>query len=131
MAYTIPDYAAFIARFPIFSDTTQYPQPQVETLLVEASGQVDTDWLERDYAPAIMYLTAHMLALDNSGADDAIDIGGPSSISSESFSGMSISYKALTPTAGSSFASSSFGNTVYGRRYYDLLKKNKPAVVVA
>jgi hypothetical protein len=75
MAYTIPDYAAFIARFPIFSDTTQYPQPQVETLLVEASGQVDTDWLERDYAPAIMYLTAHMLALDNSGADDAIDIG--------------------------------------------------------
>jgi hypothetical protein len=44
---------------------------------------------------------------------------------------MSISYKALTPTAGSSFASSSFGNTVYGRRYYDLLKKNKPAVVVA
>lgn len=131
MAYTVPDYAAFIARFPIFTDTAQYPQPTVEALLVEASGQVDQDWIERDYAPAIMYLTAHMLALDNSGANDFVDIGGPTAIASESFSGMSMSYKTLAPTPGSAFASSNFGNTVYGRRYFDLLKKNKPAVVVA
>ena len=131
MSYTPPTYADFIARFPIFSNTVLYSQVVVEAILVEATNQIDTTWREIDYAPAIMYLAAHMLATDNSSAGTEIDYGtGPTSIASESFSGMSIAYKTVTPMAGSA-AASAFGTTSYGRRYYDLLKKNKPAVVVA
>lgn len=131
MAYTVPSYAAFIARFPIFNDVVAYPQAVVEAVIAEAARQIDTSWIEADYATAIMYLTAHMLALDNSAEGAEIDIGGPTSIAGESFAGMSISYKKDTPTPGSAAASSIYGQTIYGRRFYDLLRKNKPPVVVA
>lgn len=130
MAYTVPTYADFIARFPIFDNVALYPQTVVELLLIEASNAIDTTWIETDYAPAIMYLAAHMLALDNSMEGDEVAIGGPTAISSESFAGMSVSYSKSAAPAGSAEASS-FGTTSYGRRYYNLLRKNKPPVVVA
>lgn len=130
MAYDIPTYAEFIARFPIFSNATAYPQTVVQSIIVEASNQIDSSWREVDYKPAILFLAAHKLATDNSGADDAVDIGGPTSIASESFAGMSISYKKQDANAGSA-AASSYGLTSYGRRYYELLIKNRPSVVVA
>lgn len=130
MAYVIPDYAAFIARFPIFSDTATYPQPVVEALIAEAANNIDTSWLETDYTPAILYLTAHILTLDNSSAGDIPEVGGPSVITSESFAGMSTSY-AKTQGGPGSASNSSFGLTSYGQRYYNLLRKNKPPVTVA
>ena len=130
MAHTPPTYSAFIARFPIFNDVVKYPQSVVESILVEATNNIDTSWLEADYAPAINYLTAHMLATDNSSEGDDVEIGGIQNIASESFAGMSMSYKGADAPAGSA-ASSSFGTTSYGRRYYALLQKNKPGVVVA
>lgn len=131
MPYTTPTYADFIARFPIFNDAAVYPQAVIEAILTESANNIDTDWREVDYQPAILYLTAHKLATDNSTEGDEVDIGsGPASIASESFAGMSISYKNATPVAGSS-AASSFGTTAYGRSYYNLLIKNKPGVVVA
>lgn len=131
MPYTTPAYTDFIARFPIFNDVATYPQPVVEMLLAEAASKLDQDWIEKDYQPAILYLTAHMLATDNSTEGDTVDIGGPTSLVSESFAGMSLSYKGMTPAPGTAMASGTFGSTVYGRRYYELLKNNKPAVVIA
>jgi hypothetical protein len=130
MAHTAPTYAEFIARFPIFNDVIRYPVTVVEQVIVEATNNIDTSWRELDYKPAIMYLTAHMLALDNSSEGDEVEVGGLQTIASESFAGMSISYKDGGANVGSA-ALSSFGSTSYGRRYYSLLQKNKPGIVVA
>jgi hypothetical protein len=130
MAHTPPSYADFIARFPIFNDVVKWPQSVVEAIIAEATNNIDTSWIEADYKPAIMYLAAHMLATDNSTEGDDVEIGGLQNIASESFAGMSISYKGADAPAGSA-AMSSFGTTSYGRRYYALLQKNKPGVVVA
>lgn len=130
MAYDAPTYAEFIARFPIFDDVAKYPQSVVELIIVEATGQIDTSWVEKDYKPAIMYLTAHLLATDNSEEGTDVEFGtGLAALVSESFAGMSQSFS--KPQPGSLGQSEMYGTTVYGRRYLDLLRKNKPPVVVA
>lgn len=126
MAYDAPTYDEFIARFPIFEDREK---PQVEACILEATNTIDTSWREVDYKPAIMYLAAHLLATDNAGAGEAVDFGGASgSIASESFGGMSISYD-KSKSASDAAANSQWGSTEYGRRFYRLLKANKPAIV--
>lgn len=129
MAYTPPTYAEFIARFPIFNNTVKWPQALVELVIVEATRNVDNSWVEADYKPAIMYQTAHLIATDNTEAGTDPDVGPPTYLSSESFAGMSQSFSKLQ--AGTLGQSEMWGTTVYGRRYLDLLRKNKPAVVVA
>lgn len=129
MPYTTPTYAEFIARFPIFNNVAKWPQPMVELVMAEAVSNIDNSWIEADYKPAIMYQTAHLLSTDNSEAGSDPEVGGATYLSSESFSGMSMSYSKVTP--GALGASEMWGTTVYGRRYLDLLRKNKPAIVVA
>jgi len=128
MAHVIPTYADFIARFPVFADRSQ---AVIEALITEAAGTVDTDWLERDYAPAILYLTAHLLANEESEAGDDVDVGTgvSNAVASESFGGMSISY-AAADDGGSLNDSELYGNTEFGRRFLRLLRLNKPAVVI-
>jgi hypothetical protein len=127
MPYTVPTYDQFIARFPVFGDKDQ---TVVEMILAEAASTIDTTWREVDYQPAIMYLTAHMVATDNSGETDVVDVGGsgPGAIASESFGGMSLSYD-KSKSAQDAAANSAWGATEYGRRFYQLLKGNKPAIV--
>lgn len=125
MPYTLPTADQFATRFPIFADADS---DLVTALIAEAGGQVDQSWEEADYQPAIMYLAAHLLASDSSQAGDDVGSGGAGAIASESFSGMSVSYQ----RAGSQstfFTNSDYGSTSYGRRYLNLLKRNKPAVV--
>lgn len=129
MPYTTPTYAQFITRFPIFGNTTKWPQAVVELVLAEAAGNIDNSWVSNDYQPAIMYQTAHLLSTDNSEANTDPEVGAPVVLSGESFAGMSRSY--ATVQGGSLSQSEMWGTTVYGRRYLDLLRKNKPAVVVA
>jgi hypothetical protein len=126
MPYTVPTTDQFYERFPIFEN---YDEDALTAILAEAAAQIDNSWREQDYQPAIMYLAAHMIALDNSQAGEEVQIGEPGTISSESFAGMSVSY-ASTPQA-SGVSTSGYAATSYGRRYYQLLIKNKPGVVVA
>jgi hypothetical protein len=101
----------------------------VEALIAEATNTIDTSWREVDYKPAIMYLTAHLISTDNSGEGESVNIGGAgASIASESFGGMSISYD-KSRAASDAAANSQWGSTEYGRRFYQLLKVNKPAIV--
>jgi uncharacterized protein DUF4054 len=129
MPYTIPTYSEFITRFPIFDNAVKWPQAMVELVLTEAANNIDTDWFEADYQPAIMYQTAHLLSTDNSAAGTEPEVGLPTFLSSESFAGMSSSYSTIP--GGTLSQSEMWGTTVYGRRYLNLLRKNKPAVVVA
>lgn len=127
MPYTIPTTDQFYERFPIFEDADE---DALALIIAEAASQIDDSWREADYQPAIMYLAAHMLALDNSGAGQEVEIGQPpGSISSESFAGMSVSYS--TNSQASGVSATGYALTEYGRRYYQLLKKNKPGVAVA
>ena len=125
MPYTTPTADQFYTRFPIFEDEDE---ERIDALLAEAASQIDTNWREADYQPAIMYLAAHMLATDNADAGSEVEIGGVSTISSESFAGMSVSYSSGPQTGA---AASKYGSTEYGRRFYGLLIKNVPGVAVA
>lgn len=125
MAYVAPTYEEFIARFPIFADKDQ---PLVDAIILEATNTIDTTWREVDYKPAIMYLAAHLLATDNSGEGEAVDVGGAAPISGESFGGMSLSYGSPVNTSDA-VSKTQYASTEYGRRFYKLLKLNKPAIV--
>lgn len=129
MPYATPTYEEFIARFPIFDNEVKWPQSMVELVLAEAASNIDTTWFEPDYQPAINYQTAHLLSTDNSATGTDPEVGQPTYISGESFSGMSTSYQKIQ--GGTLSQSEMWGSTVYGRRYLDLLRKNKPAVVIA
>jgi hypothetical protein len=119
----IPTLADFAARFPVFVGTSS---DAVKTALIaEAANYVDDDWDVSDQKNAILYLTAHLLATDNSAVGD--DGAGSGVIASESISGMSISYNTQPTTQASQ--SEQFGQTTYGRRFFALLQRNKTGPV--
>ena len=127
MAYTPVTAAAFKTRFPIFATSSD---TLIEALLAEAMLMVDDSWLSQaDYTAGVMYLTAHLLATDNSAAGSSVVIGaGAGGVASESFGGMSISYD-KGASANDAASKSQWGSTEYGRRFFRLLKLNKPAIV--
>lgn len=124
MAYVAPSPSDFKTRFPQFATVDD---ARVQIFLTDAGNAIDITWLEKDYSPAIQYLAAHLMTLDDiaGGGDDTGQQAGP--ISSESFAGMSVSYAKRDQTIAEK---STFGSTSYGRRYYELLIKNKPSIMV-
>lgn len=132
MAYVVPTPDDFFNRFPVFGEKDPV---QVQALITEASGKVDNSWLEADYAPAILYLTAHLLVLDASQEDEDPAIGPAGSgqvISSESISGMSVSYfnPSSSPTNRGGMVASELEMTEYGRRFRALLINNRGGPLV-
>ena len=73
MAYVAPTLADFRARYQEF---VAVPDTLVDLVLSEASRAVSTLWVERDYAPAILLLTAHMLKAGGALEDAAGGSGG-------------------------------------------------------
>lgn len=130
MPYVLPTSDQFFTRFPIFNDQDA---DRIAALILEASSLVDTTWEENDYQPAIMYLTAHLLATDNTDEGDEVELGPVNSnlVSSESFGGMSISYAGGNNALASNVISTSdmYGSTVYGRRFLAMAIRNKPGMV--
>jgi hypothetical protein len=128
MAYpTPPTIDDFNARFPAFGD---YDQDEAQFCLTQAINSVDNTWRDLDYVPAILYLTAHLLATDAGADGDTIEVGGGTgAIASESFGGMSVSYASSSDT-GATVDSSQYSTTIYGRRYYALLQNNRGGPVV-
>lgn len=133
MAYEKPTLDEFRTRFPIFNDSAS--DELVEMLIEEAAGQVNTAWIESDYKPAILYLTAHLIATDNSaeGSDPGSGVGGDSGgeIASESWGPISVSYRARSiPKMGDNAFDQFYGTTSYGRRYMILVRRSFPAILV-
>lgn len=128
MPYVVPTVDQFLTRFPIFSDEDE---DRIAMVIAEASRMIDQTWREADYQPAILYLAAHLLATDNSGEGESVEIGaaGAGRIQSESWPGMSVTYGAGN-MQGSLSKNEAFGSTEYGRRFLSLLRLNKPAIVV-
>lgn len=132
MPYIKPTLTQFRTRFPVFDDADD---ALILMLIDEAEGQVSTEWTERDYQPAILYLAAHLLATDPSLSGEAgvVSTGptGSENIKSESLGGgLSVSY-GRDAGAGTDLSSSErYGATEYGRRYLALLRDNFPAIMV-
>lgn len=125
MAYTAPTVAEFKIRFPTVVAGRSDELLQMD--LDEAMRSVDISWMEGDYKNAIMYLAAHNITTEKAGEGAGGGVGS-GVVSSESFGGMSISYD-NTDSADDAAAKSQWGSTEYGRRFYRLLKLNKPAIV--
>lgn len=130
MPYTVPTVEQFQTRFPVLADTDP---ALIQMLLTEAAGKVSTSWVEADFQPAILYLTAHLIATDNSAEGEAVEIGsaGGGAIKSESMGGLSITYGSDAGAGTTLSANEIYGGTVYGRRFLYLLNLNfyGPAVV--
>lgn len=120
MAHTVPDAAAFKLRHPSFASVADVT---VTAMLAEASRSVSTQWSEADYADAIMYLAAHLIAEENSaGGISAASKAGP--IERVKADSVEIQYAAGAKNDGV------FDTTVYGRRFKELRKRNAPRAIV-
>lgn len=133
MAYETVTVDDFTARFPLFADREP---DQIAAILAEAASQVDNRWRAADYKPAILYLTAHLLAMDASQEGDEVPIGPSGAgqvIASESIGGMSVSYfngQSSNNRSGGVAVNSDYAMTEYGRRYLRLLRLNFGGPVV-
>ena len=126
MAYTAPTVAEFKTRFPAL--VVGKSDDLIQMFLDEANRSVDTSWIEGDYKTAIMFLAAHNMSMEDASVGAGGGGTGSGVVSSESFGGMSISYD-NSDSANDDAAKSEWGGTEYGRRFYRLLKLNKPAIV--
>ena len=118
MAYTVPTYQDLVARFPEFRSVA--PQ-RASAILAEAARNVDTSWIEADYQPAILYLAAHMIVMEdgaNAGANAAL---GSGPIRTMSLGNASETYAS---PGGDSLKNSEFGMTIYGIRFLRLRYAN-------
>lgn len=117
MAYVVPTPADLKARFPGKFDALD--DTYIQLIIDEAAKQVDDSWLEQDYATAILYLTAHLITMEQGSSADR-----PGIIQSESWGPMSISY-AVSPGSMDELDA-----TTYGRRFKYLRDRNFPAILV-
>lgn len=127
MAYEVPTAADLKARFPAFNSVSNNT---VEAALSEAARMVDESWTEGDFKPARMYYAAHLMVLDGLGDSKEAKISGLvlSGLTSIKIANLGVGF--AKPKEGSSKALSTLMTTSYGQRFVDLLRLNKPAVVV-
>lgn len=135
MALTPPDPSVLITRYPSFKGTDP---ALIAMLLQEALGFVDETWFPGDQQPALLAYAAHLLAVERMGdqsvtLDDGSVLPTAGPIQSASVGGASFSFSdsALSIQAQQNASTNGLSATPFGRRYLELLRKNKPAVVVA
>lgn len=126
MPYEVPTVADFRDRFPEFDPDT-FPDKKVSVLLGEAARSVDKEWIEADYQPAILYLTAHLLETFELYSASYGMGGIPKQIS---FGNRSITFDTSALTGGSNQASYEYDFTIYGQMYLRLLHRNVVPVLV-
>ena len=129
MAYVPPtaeDLKAYFPEFAAVDDST------VDSALAEAARNVDESWTEADFATARMYFAAHRLVSRGLGAGTEGKITGLvlSGLSSIKIGSLGVGFKSRNSSSGIKY-SSPMSTTSYGVYYLQLLKLNKPTVVVA
>lgn len=129
MAYDLPSAAQFKARFPAFNATAN---AVVEAALSEAGSMVDQTWIEADFAPARMYLAAHNLVLDGHGDSKEAKIAGLTlaGLTNIKIGSLGVGLQKSGASGSKTTSNSTYRSTTYGQRFLDLLRRNKPGVVV-
>ena len=143
-----PTLAEFRARFPEFANV---PDSQVQQAIDDASCWVDTTWLAtacHDCTTAMAFLAAHYLAMGlfaSAALPETLpptEAGGPvivagGQVTSLRFESMGVSFSAPQAVGGGGGFVSGTGvgdkfdlGATLGQRWLELLKVNKPAVLV-
>lgn len=125
MPHTAPNPAEVKARYPELFDV---PDARVALVIDEAGGQVDTSWTERDYKPAIMALTAHMLVSE--GALDGGASAGRGALISDKLGDATQTYEARAARSQATGSDAELASTVYGQRFLALRRANRAGVRV-
>jgi hypothetical protein len=126
MAYTAPTPAEMKARYTAFAAVAD---ETVQLWLTDAESFVDESWIEADYAPAIMALAAHNMAMEGLGATSGA-AALPAGVTRFKSGAMDVT---VSEKAASARASGGYQATRYGQAYARLLYKNHggPRVVAA
>lgn len=132
MAYVIPTAAALKSRYAEF---TGVPDERVTAFIEEASRSVSELWLERDYAPAIMLLAAHLMLSEGvleaaAGQGSNMTTSGP--LKSYTVGEVSVTYAGVSGGAGSGLMDGEgLSSSVYGMRFLALRRANFAGPMVA
>lgn len=120
--YAKPAPSHLQARYPAFADVAS---DTIQYWLTDAERMVDTSWTEGDYAPALMALAAHNMALAGLGATSSAATSvaglpaGVTRIKSADFEA-TIAESVATAQAGATLQS-----TRYGVEFLRLLRVNR------
>lgn len=128
MAWTAPTVADFKARFPNFASVDD---ATVQIVLDEAVGEVGSTWIEKDRTPAVLHLTAHMLASEGLGVPSPGG-GGAAVTGAVKRRRVGDTETEFVGMGGntSNGPLSGYLSTAYGRRYLELMRRNFPAIAV-
>jgi hypothetical protein len=136
MPYVEPNATNLLARYPEFSNIDD---PRITVLIGEALREVDDSWIEADRAPAVLALTAHLLASDpnrTSSGNGSVTVEGVTYETAGAISSVQVGDNKVTFGSGRASGSSSTGSaddlasTVYGRRFLQLMRRSHPPIVV-
>lgn len=116
MPYTVPTLQDFRDRFPALSAV---PDARVEYWL-DHHEPVTTDWIEDDYQPAILELTAHNIVVNDEvpGSGSGGDLAGVTRFRSAS---MDVSF---SDRAANALLDSGYDATKYGQRFRIFLRRS-------
>lgn len=113
----LPTVAQLKARHPAFASVSD---SYIDAVISDASGFIgESEWLERDYQPAIMALACHMMATEGALGGRADTSGA---LTSDKLGDAAQTYATITG------GSTDFTTTSFGRQYLRLLRVNIPAV---
>lgn len=119
MVWTAPAPLDLQRRFPRFSSVDA---GVVQTALDEAARMVDDSWLEGDRTLGLFLYACHTMTLDGFGEGVAVE-----EFQSVTSGSLTLSRFPREATA----AGDTLLTTMYGKRFLELLKRNKPGVLVA
>lgn len=121
MSYDAPDADDFREAYPAFVAVEDEP---IEAALAEASLMVDDSWLsQQDFTTGRLLYAAHVLTLGGLGTTSEAQFAG--------FSSLSIGSLSLTRAAyQGDVAPGSYESTSFGRRFLQILRQNKPPIMV-
>lgn len=125
MAYTVPTAANLIARYPDFTDVEE---ATITYWITDAQRFVTEAWMEVDYAPGMMALAAHNMALSGYGVAAEAISGMPAGVKSFKSGQFSAEF---TEEQANARASGSFASTRYGLEYQSLLRRNFGGPIVS
>ena len=130
MPFTLPTAEAFKTRFPEFAEVAD---ARIEAIIGEARSFVDETWIPADFAPAIRFLAAHMLAMEgaNSDAPATVATTGPVQMVKVGDVSTEFSRPGGASMAGGDTAAMSdrwLNETAYGVRFLALRRRSFPAI---
>lgn len=131
MTWVPPTSASFKVRYPAFEAVAD---ATIDAVLEEATAEVGETWIERTRSPAIMALTAHLLAAQGIGTGASAGGGGVAvsgAIKRRKVGDVEVEFAGVTSGgSGGSGALAQYRTTLYGQMYLEYMRKNFPAVAV-